>query len=266
MTKEDSILEESDDNLKIPNKPIKYIPTRNEITDLCDNIITETENEIKTIREGSGSTKGIKFLRQVIKNVKVLRSYVVKAVKAKKATNSAAANNSGFMKPVCISKELAEFTGWDPKQLHSRVDVTKYICNYVKEHNLKDPADGRIIKPDFDLQKLLKTYNPDEGVLKYYNLQTHLKHHFPKTAEGEEGSGVVEDKKKTSKKQKNKKKSSEKDTKVKDHVEKDEPSIKPKDKKDKKDKKEKKEKKEKKDKKDKKDKTKDKPEKSKESS
>jgi chromatin remodeling complex protein RSC6 len=252
MTKEDSILEESGDNLKIPNKPIKYIPTRNEITDLCDNIITETENEIKTIREGSGSTKGIKFLRQVIKNVKVLRSYVVKAVKAKKATNSAAANNSGFMKPVCISKELAEFTGWDPKQLHSRVDVTKYICNYVRERNLKDPADGRIIKPDFDLQKLLKTYNPDEGVLKYYNLQTHLKHHFPKTIEGEEDSGVVEDKKKVSKKKKSKKKSGEKDTKVKDHADTDEKSVKSKDKQ--------------KDKKDKKDKSKDKPEKSKESS
>ena len=167
MTKEDSISEESPDVMEKITK--KSIPTRDEIISLCDTIIKETETEIKTIREGSGSTKGIKFLRQIIKNVKVLRSQITKAVKAKKATNSAAANNSGFMKPVCISKELAEFTGWDPKQLHSRVDVTKYICNYVREKNLKDPADGRIIKPDFDLQKLLKTYNPDEGVLKYYN-------------------------------------------------------------------------------------------------
>lgn len=187
MTKEDSISEESvDDNIKITKKPIKYVPTRDEITDSCDTIIAETESEIKIIREGSGSTKGIKYLRQVIKNIKLLRGQVMKAVKAKKATNSAAASNSGFMKPVAISKELAEFTGWNPKELHSRVDVTKYICNYVRENNLKDSTDGRIIKPDFDLQKLLKTYNPDEGVLKYYNLQTHLKHHFPKVDEEKE--------------------------------------------------------------------------------
>ena len=234
MTKEDSVSEDSPvSSDKITKKPIKYIPTRDEITSLCDTIIKETETEIKTIREGSGSTKGIKFLRQIIKNVKILRSQIMKAVKAKKATNSAAASNSGFMKPVYISKELAEFTGWDPKQLHSRVDVTKYICNYVKEHNLKDPADGRIIKPDVDLQKLLKTYNPDEGVLKYYNLQTHLKYHFPKAVEGEKGSGVVEDKEKVSTKKKSKKKSSEKDAETKDQSDKDGKTVKSKDKKDK---------------------------------
>ena len=244
MTKEDSISEESPDVIeKITKKPVKYIPTRDEITSLCDTIIKETETEIKTIREGAGSTKGIKFLRQIIKNVKVLRTQVVKAVKSKKATNSAAASNSGFMKPVYISKELADFTGWDPKELHSRVDVTKYICNYVKEKNLKDSADGRIIKPDFDLQKLLKTYNPDEGVLKYYNLQTHLKYHFPKVVEKDKVSGVVEDKKETSRKKNDKKKSSEKDDKKKDDKKKDDKPKKSKDKqKDKKDKKDKAEK------------------------
>ena len=243
MTKEDSISEESvDDNIKITKKPIKYVPTRDEITDSCDTIISQTESEIKIIREGSGSTKGIKYLRQVIKNVKLLRGQVMKAVKAKKATNSAAANNSGFMKPVAISKELAEFTGWDPKELHSRVDVTKYICNYVRENNLKDSTDGRIIKPDFDLQKLLKTYNPDEGVLKYYNLQTHLKHHFPKVDEEKK-----EDKKKE---KKDKEKKDKKDKEKKDKEKKEDDKKEKKDKEDKKDKKDKKDKEEK-DKKDK---------------
>ncbi len=229
MTKEDSISEESvDDNIKITKKPIKYVPTRDEITDSCDTIIAETESEIKIIREGSGSTKGIKYLRQVIKNVKLLRGQVMKAVKAKKATNSAAASNSGFMKPVAISKELAEFTGWNPKELHSRVDVTKYICNYVRENNLKDSTDGRIIKPDFDLQKLLKTYNPDEGVLKYYNLQTHLKHHFPKVDEEKEDK--KKDKKKEDKKKDKKKKDKKEDKKDKKEDKKEEDKDRTKDK------------------------------------
>jgi len=247
MTKEDSISEESvDDNIKITKKPIKYVPTRDEITDSCDTIISQTESEIKIIREGSGSTKGIKYLRQVIKNVKLLRGQVMKAVKAKKATNSAAASNSGFMKPVAISKELAEFTGWNPKELHSRVDVTKYICNYVRENNLKDSTDGRIIKPDFDLQKLLKTYNPGEGVLKYYNLQTHLKHHFPKVDEEKKEDKKKEDKKKEDKKKEDKKKEDKekedkkkdkkKDKKDKDKKDKKDKDKKDKDKKDKKDK------------------------------
>ena len=196
MSKEDTT-EESDNLLTMKDK--RKIPTRNEITTSCDSIIEEIETEIKTIREGPGSTKGIKFLRNIIKNIKHVRSQVTRAVKIKQATNAAAADNSGFMKLVPVSEELSEFAGWDPKELHSRVDVTKYICNYIKENNLQNPNDRRIIEPDLKLKKLLKTYDEGRDTLKYYTLQSHLKIHFPKE--------ISEKRSKSDKKKSDKKKS-----------------------------------------------------------
>ena len=90
--------------------------------------------------------------------------------------------NSGFLKPVQISKELAAFTSWAHSQPRSRVDVTKYICNYIKTHDLQDPSDRRIIKVEEDpkLKKLLN-YNTGDQPLTYYTLQTYLKTHFVPT-------------------------------------------------------------------------------------
>jgi chromatin remodeling complex protein RSC6 len=106
----------------------------------------------------------------------------MRVIKPKKTQSQRTTTNSGFLKPVMISGEMANFTGWNPKELRSRVEVTKYICDYIKEHNLQDPTDRRQIKPDSKLQKLLG-YNPktSDQALRYYSLQTHLKQHFPKT-------------------------------------------------------------------------------------
>ena len=84
-----------------------------------------------------------------------------------------------FLKPVKISKELAKFTGWDPAVEKSRVDVTKYICNYIKDNNLQNPTDRRQIQVEKDpkFKKLLE-FDSGSGVLTYYSLQTYLKKHF----------------------------------------------------------------------------------------
>jgi hypothetical protein len=89
------------------------------------------------------------------------------------------------LKPVHISKELAKFTGWDHNELRSRVDVTKYICNYIKEKNLQDPTDKRNIRVEDDgnLKKLLKYDGKDKKPLTYYRLQTYLKSHFTNTVQ-----------------------------------------------------------------------------------
>ena len=96
--------------------------------------------------------------------------------------NRAKNNSSGFMKPVKISKDMTKFTGWDASELKSRVDVTRYICNYVKEHDLQNPADRRQIVPDKKLRNLLKL---DKAALKeepltYYSLQKKIQPHFLK--------------------------------------------------------------------------------------
>ena len=159
-------------------------PTRESVLEDFETLIMSVEAEIQLLREGPAKTKGVKFLRSLNKNIKLLRNRTARVMKQKQKTGRTNNKNSGFLKPVSISKEMAKFTGWDPKELRSRVEVTKYICQYIAENDLQNPEDRRQIKPDSKLQKLLG-YNPKKSKepLRYYSLQTHLKRHFPKKQE-----------------------------------------------------------------------------------
>ena len=166
--------------VKTTNK--RRSPTRESVLEDFENMIMSIEAEIQQLREGPSKTKGVKFLRSLNKNLKLLRNRTARVMKQKHKTGRTNNKNSGFLKPVPISKEMAKFTGWNANELRSRVDVTKYICNYISEKNLQNPDDRRQINPDSKLQKLLG-FNPKKSKepLRYYSLQTHLKHHFPKT-------------------------------------------------------------------------------------
>ena len=156
-------------------------PTRESVLEDFETMIMSIETEIQQLREGPSKTKGVKFLRSLNKNLKLLRNRTARVMKQKQRSGRSNNKNSGFLKPVAISKEMARFTGWDSNELRSRVDVTKYICNYISENNLQNPEDRRQINPDAKLRKLLG-FDPKKNKepLRYYSLQTHLKHHFPK--------------------------------------------------------------------------------------
>ena len=155
--------------------------TKERIVDESDQLVTYIESEIETLRQTPTKSKGIRFLRSIIKRQKLLKNHTLRALKTKKRTNRKNNTNSGFLKPVPISKQMAKFTGWDPTQLRSRVDVTKFICKYVRENDLQNPKDRRQILADKPLRKLLG-YDPktSEQPLTYYSLQTYMKKHFIK--------------------------------------------------------------------------------------
>jgi chromatin remodeling complex protein RSC6 len=81
------------------------------------------------------------------------------------------------MKPVKISKELAKFTGWAADQPKSRIEVTKFLCKYVKDNNLQNPSDKRQIVPDAKLAKLLGVA-PEDAPLTYPGMQKKIQPHF----------------------------------------------------------------------------------------
>ena len=62
----------------------------------------------------------------------------------------------------------------------ARTEVTKYITKYIKEHQLQDSANKRIINCDSALASLLNVKPTDE--VTYFNLQRYMKPHFPKSA------------------------------------------------------------------------------------
>lgn len=158
-------------------------PSRESILQSFEDIILSIESEIESLREGDNKTKGVKFLRTLNKRLKILKNHSSRIIKHKKTTvrKTTSNNNSGFLKPVQISKEMAKFTGWDCDQLRSRVDVTKFLCNYIKENSLQNPTDRRQILADAKLTKLLKYDVKKEGEpLTYFRVQTCLKNHFVK--------------------------------------------------------------------------------------
>jgi upstream activation factor subunit UAF30 len=160
-------------------KKKRRVPTKETIVSDFDELVSVVQGEIDRLREASGRQKGIKFLRSLNKRIKVLRGHSVRVMKQKNKSNRKNNTNSGFLKPVKLSKEMSKFTGWDHSELHSRVDVTKYICNYIRENNLQNPDDRRQIVADKKLANLLQyDSKTDDKPLTYYRIQTYMKKHF----------------------------------------------------------------------------------------
>jgi upstream activation factor subunit UAF30 len=148
-----------------------------------DALQKQVEDEIDAVRSASDKTRvsGVKFLRSLNKSLKQLKKDTARAMKQKRKNPNRAKNtSSGFMKPVAISGEMSKFTGWNSDELKSRVDVTKYICGYIRDNNLQNPDDRRQIVPDKKLQALLKLDKKSlkEEPLTYYSLQKKIQPHF----------------------------------------------------------------------------------------
>jgi chromatin remodeling complex protein RSC6 len=154
--------------------------TRDMLNDEFSELLQLIETEITKMREGNEKgVKGVRFLRTVSKRLRVLNTHSNRVAKTKRKANPNKSSTSGFLKQVKISSELQTFTGWKTNDLHSRVDVTKFICNYIREHNLQNPSNRREILPDQALSKLLRYDTKTElNPLTYPKIQTHIKPHF----------------------------------------------------------------------------------------
>ncbi len=159
----------------------RRVVTKESLEKDFETLQAKIEEEIAKLREGPEKVKGVKFLRSVNKSVKILKSDSVRVLKIKPKTNRNRSTASGFMKPVRLSEEMLAFTSWDATKLYSRVDVTKFICQYIREQNLQNPEDRRKILCDDKLKALLKY---DAAVAKdpltYFRLQQYIQPHFIK--------------------------------------------------------------------------------------
>ena len=170
-------LSDVEDGETSSDKKARQVPTKETVTSGFEELVSLVDEEIERLRDSQQKSKGIKFLRTLGKKVKTLQSHSSRVMKQKTKTNRKNNTNSGFLKPVKISSEMAKFTGWKPEDLKSRVDVTKFICNYIREHKLQNPEDRRQIVADKKLSKLLD-YNEGDKPLTYYRIQTYMKKHF----------------------------------------------------------------------------------------
>lgn len=142
-------------------------------SDKIQDLVNEYEELMKSTRSFLSKLKAIK--KEVTKLEK-------KRIRKTRDPNRAKKTANGFALPVKISDNLASFLNIEPGTLISRTDVLKKIDGYVKEHQLQNPKDRRIIDLDRDggntLRELLEV--PTDQTLSYFTLQTYLKQHFIK--------------------------------------------------------------------------------------
>lgn len=177
----------AEDIVEVEIKRKKRVASRETYLQTIEELCQSINDEILTSKDDKNvNGKTLKFLRTINKNLTILKKDAGKLIRQKKkvvdgnedVTTSKNKVSSGFLKPVPISAAMSEFTGWSKNELKSRVDVTKFLCNYIKDHDLQNPADRRQFTPDKNLAKLLDFKVGTQ--LTYFDMQSHLKKHFPK--------------------------------------------------------------------------------------
>ena len=149
-----------------------------------DAILTAFDAKIQQVSSILVSLKNdSKALRkEILSNKKAFEKLEKKSAKKKRAApvdgEEVKPRNSGFMRPVKISDELASFLGKTAGTVMGRQDANDEIRQYVALHNLKETekGKGRNINPDAKLSSLLKL--PAGEQLTYFNLQKYMKPHF----------------------------------------------------------------------------------------
>ncbi len=176
------------------SKPEEVTETKQEF----DYDLTERFDEILK-RHTTWLSEG-KELTKLFKNLQAEHKKVVKTLKKntrgkqrRVLKDGETRGPSGFTVPAPISDELAKFLGEKKGSLVPRTEVTRAENLYVKNKNLQNPSNRKIIVPDAKLKKLLGpldtvTKNKKTGLTDaevgytYFNLQKYLKPHFIKTA------------------------------------------------------------------------------------
>lgn len=136
------------------------------------------DTELSASREDKNRKVNLRTWKALIKAVNKARNTSIRASRKKRRTvvNNA---NAGFNKPVKVSEELAKFAGWKAGELHSRVEVTRLICSYVKDNNLQNPEAKKEIIPDKKLRKLFQ-YKDGDAPLTFTSFQSLVQKHFIK--------------------------------------------------------------------------------------
>jgi upstream activation factor subunit UAF30 len=115
-------------------------------------------------------------IRAIEKNVKKQMSSLKKAVIKNTNKNKGNRKPSGFAKPSKVTNQLCEFMNKKEGTEIARTEVTKALCSYIKENNLENKENSKIIYPDNKLKLLLGIEEGQE--LTYFTIQKFMNKHF----------------------------------------------------------------------------------------
>jgi len=156
----DNVYDESNDILPVNITKIiaKFDVIRDKIYEQ-KNSLDDINKEMKTFE---------KLINKFVKN------FIKKETKPKKPRKK-----SGFALPVSITNELCDFMGIEHGSQVARTQVTQFLSSYIKDNNLVNPENKKVIIPDEKLAKLLGNEINDIE-LTHFNIQTYMNKHFHK--------------------------------------------------------------------------------------
>jgi chromatin remodeling complex protein RSC6 len=146
------------------NKEINYIQTK---FDGIFGSLSTFKTQISSLQQ---QIKGLE--KDVLKDLNAANKII------EKAKNKPKRKPSGFALKVQISDDLKNFMGVDKDEMVARTEVTKFLIGYIKDNNLQNKDDRRIIECDKSLKELLDV--PDGDVVTYFNIQRYMNIHFKK--------------------------------------------------------------------------------------
>lgn len=171
---EDTVMEEEGGIKKRTRRLVNKESLRTDF----ENLFSEYTEEIaSTKKRGTKKLSLDKYLHKLQNDVfRLLKIRPNGEERKARAENS----NSGFMKPVKISPDLAKFINVSVDDPITRVLITKKICEYIKEKDLQNPDDRREIIPDESLRKIFNLVENEEPRLTYYSIQKKIQTHIRK--------------------------------------------------------------------------------------
>lgn len=140
-----------------------------------DDFNTKFESAFEKVTQVANAAKELIVLLKTMQKAYAKSAKTTK--KARKVSNEKRPP-SGFAKPALLSDELCEFLKIEKGSLRARTEVTRMLNKYISENALQKQGDRRVIVPNAELKKLMNLADGQE--LTYFNLQTHIKHHFKK--------------------------------------------------------------------------------------
>lgn len=151
----------------------EYDARQQELVNTAQQLVVAARDQlafIRTVRDAVLRKQLVENEKHVYNLIKTLCGLTLKTSRVVVKRDVSPQMKSGFAKQKPISGAMALFSGWAAGTLHSRNDVTRNICEYIKTHGLNRADDRRWIQPDERLGALLGTaeavtYNHVQSVL-----------------------------------------------------------------------------------------------------
>ena len=141
-----------------------------------ENISLIVENLKITIKEQKKALTKMQY--DLVKIEKVINKNNKLAEKILKKQKKNKHRCTGLTKPTKVSNELCEFLGINSNSLHPRTSITKGLTKYIKENNLQNPNNKKIILPNEELKSKMNIPDDFKGDITFFNLQRFIKHHY----------------------------------------------------------------------------------------